>query len=132
MKNLVKDIKTAANLFLNMRKARKDGAEIVLEEKKTLPFIRTCSFYNTIEGCVLNHLSNEIECKAWEAYNALPDEVKYQLQFSPKSGEYKDRADLWRATLRPVMTDRQYHIAMNSIIAWYIHIVKMRKERTAA
>lgn len=132
MANLIKDIKTAANLFLNMRKARKDEVEVVLEEKKALPFIRTGGFYGTVEGCVLNHLENEIGDKARAAFNELPDEVKYQLQFAPKGGEFKERADLWRATLRPVMTERQYHTAMRAIIDWYIHIIEMKKERAAA
>ena len=128
MKNLVKDIKTAANLFLNMRKARKDGAEVVLEEKKILPVIRTGGFYGTVEGCALDRLEREVVIKAQEAFDALSDEVKHQLQFAPKSGEYKVRANLWRAALRPVMTDKQYHIAMNCIIAWYVHIKQMRFE----
>lgn len=132
MSNIIKDIKTVANVFLDMWRARKNGTEIVLEEKKVLPVIRSGGFYGTVEGCVLNHLDNEIGAKARAVFNALPDEVKYQLQFAPKSGEFKDRANLWRAALRPIMTDRQYHIAMNCIITWYIHIIKMEKERAVA
>lgn len=132
MANLIKDIKTAANLFLDMRKARKNGNEIVVEEKKVFPVIRSGGFYNTVEGCVLDGLERGIKQKAQEAFNELPDEVKYQLQFMPKSGEYKNRADLWRAILKPVMTDAQFHTAMGAIVDWYIHIIKIEKERAAA
>lgn len=104
----------------------------MLEEKKILPVIRTGGFYGTVEGCALDHLDREIVIKAQEAFNALPDEVKYQLQFAPKSGEYKGRADLWKAALRPVMTDKQYHIAMDCIIAWFMHIKRMRFEKGGA
>lgn len=132
MNSLIKDIKTATNMFLDMRQARKDGCEITLEKKRVLPFMRTGGFYGTVEGCTLDHLDREIVLKAQEAFNAFPDEVKYQLQFSPKAGEYKSRTALWRAALKPVMTDKQYHAAMNCIISWYIHIVKMRKARVNA
>lgn len=131
MSNLIKDIKTAARLFLDMRKARKDGAEVVLEEKKVLPEIRTGGFYGTVEGCVLSHYEGICDI-ARGAFNELPDEVKHRLQFLPKPGEYKGRADLWRAILRPVMTDSQYHAAMKAIIDWYIHIIKMDKKEDVA
>ena len=131
MANLIKDIKTAVSLFLEMRKARKDGEEIVLEEKKVLPVIRSGGFYNTVEGCVLSHYDGICDI-ASKAFGELPDEAKYQLQFVPKSGEYKQRADLWRAILRPAMTDAQYHTAMKAIVNWYIHIIKIDKKRVAA
>lgn len=130
MANLINDIRTAANLFLDMRKARKDGTEIVVEEKKVLPVIRTGGFYNTVEGCTLSWYDG-IRDIARKAFNELPDEVKYQLQFVPKAGEYKERAYLWMAILKPVMTDTQYHTAMRAIIGWYIHIIKERKENAA-
>lgn len=34
MANLIKDIKTTVNLFLDIRKSRKDGSEIVLEKRE--------------------------------------------------------------------------------------------------
>lgn len=132
MKNLIKDIKTAANLFLDMRKAQKDGYEITLEKKRVLPLIRSGGFYGTVEGCCLDRLDRDIVLKAQKAFNALPDEVKYQLQFSPKAGEYKSRADLWRAMLSPFMTDRECRIAMRCIVSRYIRIFKMEKAEVTA
>lgn len=105
MSNLAKDIKTAVNLFLDMRQARKSGSELVLEKNRSFPIVHSDGFYNTVEGCVLNHLDNKIGDKAQEAFDALPDEVKYQLMFAPKSGEFKDRTNLWKEALKPVMTE---------------------------
>ena len=126
MANLINDIKTTVNLFLDIRKSRKDGSEIVLEKKRVFPIIQTGGFYNTVEGCTLSWYK-EICDVAEAAFDELPDEVKYELQFAPKSGEFKDRVNLWRAILKPVMTDIQYYTAIKAIIDWYIHIIKIRK-----
>lgn len=130
MVNLIKDIKTAVSLFLDMRKTRKDGTEIVLKKRKVIPIIQTGGFYNTVEGCILSRYEGICDV-AEVAFDKLPDKVKYQLQFSPKSGEFTKRANLWRVMLKPVMTDKQYHIAIRAIIGWYIHIIKMRKGAVA-
>lgn len=132
MQTILNDLKTAAGLFVDMRKARKRGGAIRVEKKVQIPVIQSGGFYSTVEGCALDRLDREVVIKAQGAFDALPDEVKRQLQFAPKSGEYKGRADLWRAALRPVMDDKQYHIAMNCIIARFVHIKQMRLEKGGA
>lgn len=129
MKKLAKDIKVAARLFLAMRNARKDGAEVVLEKKRIIPAIQPGGFYGTVEGCVLSHLDREIALKAHEAYKTLPDGVKHQLQFSPEGGEFKERAKLWRDILSSLMDEKQCHIAMYFIVNWYIHIKQIGGEK---
>lgn len=126
--NILSDLKTSARLFLDMRKARKNGAEVIVEKKKVLPLIQTGGFYGTVEGCTLSHLDRAIVLKAQKAFKELPDEIKHQLQFSPEDGEFIERVRFWRDILNPVMDEKQYHIAMLEIIHWYICIKKMDKE----
>ena len=121
------DLKVAAGIFVDMRKARKEGVEVEVKKTVQISFIQSGGFYNTVEGSVLCNYGKDVSNKAQEAFNSLPDEVKHRLQFSPKEGEYKERANLWRAILKPVMADKQYHVAMKAIVSWYIHIVKLRK-----
>lgn len=108
-----------------MRKARKRGCGIRLEKKVKLPFIQSGGFYNTVEGCTLDHLDRKITDKAEEAFNKLSDEEKYRIQFSPKNGEFVERVRFWRNTLSPFMSEKQCHFAMYYIIHWYIHIKQM-------
>ncbi|MCI9135444.1 MAG: hypothetical protein HFI31_14865 [Lachnospiraceae bacterium] len=126
--NILTDLKTSARLFLDIRKERKNWAEIVVEKKKVFPLIQTGGFYGTVEGCTLSHLDRAIVLKAQEAFKELPDEIKHQLQFLPKNGEFIERARFWRDILSPVMDGKQCHIAMLDIIHWYICIKKMDKE----
>lgn len=126
--NILLDLKTSARLFLDMRKARKGGAEVIVEKKKVLPLIQTSGFYGTVEGCALSHLDRAIVLKAREAFEELPGEIKHQLQFSPKDGEFIERVRFWRDILNFVMTEKQCHIAMICIIHWYIYIKHMCKE----
>lgn len=125
MQTIWNDLKVAGGLFIDMRKARKDGSEIRLEKRVQLPLIQSGGFYNTVEGCTLDHLDRKITDKAEEAFNRLPDEEKYKMQFSPQNGEFAERARFWRNTLSPFMTEKQCHIAMYQIIHWYIHIKQM-------
>ena len=126
MQTIWNDLKVAGGLFIDMRKARKRGSEIRLEKKVELPFIQTGGFYNTVEGCTLDRLDREITHKAEEAFCSLSEEEKYKMQFSPKNGEFVERARFWRNTLSPFMTEKQCYIAMHCIIHWYIHIKQMR------
>lgn len=126
--NILSDLKPSARLFLDIRKERKNGTEIVVEKKKVLPLIQTGGFYGTVEGCTLSHLDRAIVIKAQEAFKELPDEIKHQLQFAPKDGEFIERVRFWRDILNTSMTKKQCHIAVCNIIHWYICIKQMHKE----
>lgn len=126
IKNVIHDAKAAVSLFGDMQKARKKGEEIVVERKIQVPFVVSGGFYNTVEGCTLSKLDKEIVSKAEDAFDGIPNEEKHKLQFSPKDGEFIQRAGLWRDILKPVMTEKQCHIAMKCIIEWYIHIKQMQ------
>lgn len=132
IKNIINDAKVCVSIFKDMQKVRKQGGDVALEKKVQIPFIRCGGFYNTVEGCTLSHLDREIVFRAQEAFAGLADDEKYRLQFSPKNGEFIERARYWKGILKPVMTEKQCLVAMNCIIGWYIHIKKMQLKEDSA
>jgi len=52
---ILNDLKAAAGLFVDMRKARKRGGAIKVEKKIQIPVIQSGGFYSTVEGCALSH-----------------------------------------------------------------------------
>lgn len=125
MKNtLIIDAKTAINLFGKIRKARKAGIETEVHEVevKRIPVISVPGFYDTVEGCVFANCANNIHETAKNVYKTFTNEKKGQLAFSPKDGEFIDRVNFWKDVLKPVLPPKQYNIAVQSLLHWYIHI----------
>lgn len=127
MANLIRDIKTAAKLFVDMRKAEKGGCEIVLRKTVEIPMIKSGGFYNTVEGSTLHNLGYNIANKAQIAFSKLSEEEKHRLQFAPKDGEFVERAKMWKNILIVEMSERECHIAMRRILEWYLHIKQMNR-----
>ena len=125
MNNIVTDMKAAVNLFKDMRKARKEGIAVEVRQCQQLPFIRCGGFYNTVEGLTLSYLDKKIADNSQEAFNRLSEDVKNLLYFSPKDGEFADRANFWRYLLEPVLTAEELRTALICILRWYIHIKHM-------
>lgn len=123
--NIVADIKEAVKMFTEVRKARKEGVAVEVRQYRQLPFIKCGGFYNTVEGCTLSWLDKRIVDKSQRAFNELPENVKNLLYFSPKDGEFTDRANFWRYLLEPVLTADELRVAMIHILRWYIHIKHM-------
>lgn len=127
MNGLLKDAKTAVRLFGEMRRARKDGGE--LEIRRSIPCINLGpAFYDTIEGCLLTHYGKDIHDIALNFFGRLPYEEQRWLSFVPKDGEFMERVRFWQKSLKPIMTSRQYGVAIRAIIHWYIHIKQMSME----
>lgn len=125
MKNtLIVDAKTAINLFGKMRKARKAGIEMEVQEVevKKIPVISAPGFYDTVEGCVFANCADNIHETTKNVFKAFTNEEKRQLAFSPEDGEFIDRVNFWKDALKPALPTRQYNIAMQSLLHWYIHI----------
>jgi len=96
MNNIVTDMKAAVNLFKDMRKARREGTGVVIKQCRELPFVKSGpGFYDTPEGCNLNHCGRRIDKAAQKAFAALPYEEKRRMCFTPKAGEYVERVDFW-------------------------------------
>lgn len=123
--NIVTDIKTAVKMFTEIRKARKEGVAVEVRQCRQLSFVRCGGFYNTVEGLTLSYLDKKIVDNSQEAFNRLPEDVKDLLYFSPKDGEFADRANFWRYLLEPVLTAGELRTAMICILRWYIHIKHM-------
>ena len=68
MNNIVTDMKAAVNLFKDMRKARREGTGVVIKQCRELPFVKSGpGFYDTPEGCNLNHCGRRIDKAAQKA-----------------------------------------------------------------
>jgi len=126
--NIMKDIKTAAGIFKDMRKARKEGAEIKIHKSVQRPLLNAGpGFYDTVEGCTLSNCSQEIRTAAQKAFRELPCEEKRRLLNAPEDGEFIERLHFWEGLLQPVLLPGQFRTARAALIRWYIHIKRMRK-----
>lgn len=124
--NLVTDIKTAVNLFRDMRKERKNGCNIEVKKVVDVPIINCGpTFLNTVEGCRLINGEYQIFESAKQAYDKLSQDEKYKLAHAPKDGEFIERARFWKSVSKPVMDSKQYRTSMYLILSWYIHIKQM-------
>lgn len=123
------DLKKAARLFIDMQAARKEEKKVTIVKSATIPVFNTgISFCSTIEGCVLANCKFQGVCDiANNAFSKLPYDVKLKLSYTPQYGEFIKRAHFWKELLQPVMTPKQFHVAMIQILDWYIHVKKMRK-----
>lgn len=121
------DFKTAANLFGELRRARKNGSEVRIQRTIQVPYVNLGpGFLDTVEGCTLIHCGKDVFERVLEVFSGLPYEQKHCLVFAPKDGEFISRAQFWRNTLKPVLSARQYYIAICAILQWYIHIKTSR------
>lgn len=130
--SFISDVKTAANLFREIRKARKDGVRIEVQRAKAMeiPVIGgTVGFYSTVEGCRLANGDRIICDIAEEAFRGLSCEDKHRLTLSIQDGEFVERVYFWKTLFAPVMTPVQCRNAVLQILQWYIHIKQMRMER---
>lgn len=131
--SFLSDVKEAVNVFRGIRKARKcgaDGVRIDAVPLKGLPRAQSCAFYSTVEGCALSRIDKEIRDKAQDAFHGLPYEEQHRMTFSPKDGEFLERAQFWRSLLEPVITAEQRRKAMIMIIGRYVYIKKLRLNGT--
>lgn len=130
--NFIADIQTAASLFSEMRKAKKDGGKIEVQRVKAtkVPVIGgTIGFYSTVEGCTFANGDRIICDIAEEAFRGLSYEDKHRLTFSPQDGEFVERVYFWGRLFDSVMTPEQRRKAVLQILRWYIRIKKARMEQ---
>ncbi len=129
MNNLVSDIRTAAEIFKDIRQERKNGNEVTVKKRIVIPFMNNgAGFYDTVEGCTLANCSKNVDDIAREAFDRLTREERHRLSFAPKDGEFMERARFWKELLKPLMTPSQYTEAITAILQWYIHIKHLRKD----
>lgn len=85
-------------------------------------------FLNTVEGCLLINCGPKIFFPARNAFRMLPYKTQEKLLCSPQNGEFLERAQFWKTTLKPVFPDKEYWEAMIAILRWYRHIKQVRKQ----
>lgn len=132
--NILQDIKTAASIFGEVRKARKRGANAVqIEPVYSVPCVTLKPAYrNTVEGCQTWKLGLDADRAVMEIFKSLPYETQRRLEFSPeKPGEWAERTRFWQQQLKPALPPKMYHDVMILFVGWYIHCLRLRKEATA-
>lgn len=122
--NILQGIKTAANVFGEVRKARKAGADgCQLHIARSVPVYHLGYWIETMEGCLFYG-------QKWQpvrdVFGNFPEETKRALVFTPKGhGEWAERARFWARELKPALPPELYHDAMLCLIGWYAHCLRM-------
>lgn len=128
--SLLKDIKTAAYLFSEVRKARKKGASGVLTKSfYSVPVLDFSPAYaNTIEWGLSWRAGREADRAVMEVFKRTQYEKQRWLECSPKtSRDWVERARFWQRELEAVLPPAMYHKAMALFISWYIRCLRKRK-----
>ncbi len=121
MEKFLNDFKTALAFFMDLRRI------------KPVDNIKTCtsiemgySLLDTVEGTVLYNCGKNIYTKANGFFKTLPYETKRFLAFSPNDGEYIDRAKFWKQALKPILSEKEYRIAVRRLLHWFIHCKQLK------
>lgn len=123
---LFSDLKAAAKVFKDMRKARKSGRETQIKNADQIFLVDSGpSLIHTVEGHVLMKGNKSIYYIAKKAFETLSYEERRKLAFAPVNGEFIERWHFWKNLLQPVMNPEQLRITMLSVLRWYIHIKRM-------
>lgn len=101
-----------------------DLDETEVRELYPVPVILTGYWTFTMEACLL---IGELGKAVRSVFAAFPEVVQHALTFSPESGGWADRAKLWRAVLKLALPPKQYHAAMQKLLAHYARVVRKRQ-----
>jgi len=120
IKEFLSDAAKAVQYFKQIRHGRKNIIKIPVYRFKP-------AYYNTVEGCYLSNCSRKVEKAGLAAFKSMPYEQQRAMEFSPKTGEFIERAKLWREVLQQTTAgSKEQHAAMVGILSWYRHIKHMR------
>ena len=127
--NILQDIKTAANVFGEVRKARKAGASgVQVKPVYTVPAVHFGYWGFTMEGCLFDG-------PKWQplrdVFNSFPEETQHALTFAPGDGEWGDRVRFWKEALRDTLEPDLYHEMILTLVRWGIRC-RQRTLREAA
>jgi len=101
------------------------------KEVKQIPvYILKPAYYNTVEGCYLSNCGQKVNAAGRSAFKSMPYEQQRAMEFSPKDGEYVERAKLWLEALRQTTAARkEQHAAMVGILSGYRQIKHMHENQ---
>ncbi len=125
MGNIFSDITTAVKLTGEVRKARKEGANLEVRKTWAVPMLKMGCWPWTMESCLFY---GEKWQPVVDVFDALPEDTQHALTFAPKDGEWTDRVRFWKEHLRPVLPPKQYHEALLILIRWGSQCVRRRLE----
>lgn len=126
---ILQDVKTAAEVFDKIRKARRAGASAVqVRPVYRVPAVRLGYFTGTMEACLFqgDAFCGDTFKTICAAFKTLPEEVQHELTFTPAPGGWAARARLWAGLLRPILPDALYHEAMLTLLRHYSKCVRQR------
>lgn len=121
--NILRDITTAVKLTGEIRKARKVGASgFQVSPVYSLPVCKISYWTQTMEATIMR--GGDTEKAVRDVFYALPEEIQHNFTFSPKKGEWAERARFWQLELKPTLPPEMYHKVMLLFIGWYIHCLR--------
>lgn len=101
-----------------------DLDETQVRELYHIPVVHIGCWTFTMEACLLE---GELGKAVRSVFAAFPEAIQRALTFSPKSGEWTDRAKLWQTVLKLALPPRQYYAAMQKFLAHYARVVRKRQ-----
>ena len=103
------------------QKMRKAGEPAEVNITLRLPVINmSCGLLNTIEGGVLYNHSRDVYNAVKTAFKSCSYEFRHLMMFSPKPGEWVERAKQWRLLMECAeLSDKEISYAMGKILRWH-------------
>lgn len=115
--NLLQDIRAAAGVFADLRRARANGKNVRVQRVYRVPVRRLGYWGSTPEGCLFYGQKWQ---RIRDVFDRLPEETQHALTFAPLDGEWGERVRFWQRELRPVLDPKLYHEAILTLARWGI------------
>ena len=121
---ILQDIKTAAKVFSEVRKAREAGANAVqIKPVYRVPVVNPGYWGFTPEACLFYG-------RKWQplrgVFNSFPEETQHALTFAPKDDEWTSRVEFWEKPLREALPPELYAEAMAILCEWVLRCMERR------
>ena len=113
------DLKMAASVFQEIRAARKNGCTVAIKYPIKYAGVANIGPLGSMEGIILSNFHGTIGRATETAWAEMSHEERYRFAFTPKPGEYLERAKLLKARLAPHLTQTELYTAMNAILHKY-------------
>ena len=120
------------NAVKEVRQAHKRGLygkDIRIEAAAPVPVVRCSYWLNSVEAGIFFDAQAEIYRTVKQVFCALDESTQHALTFSPRPGEYAQRAKFWKEQLKSALTPVQYMTAMQALFDWFKHCIRMGYSR---
>lgn len=124
MVGVLSDIRTSCDVFRNLRRVRSEGGTAQIKKIWQFPVVNIGYWGFTLEACIFQE---DYRFAIMHAFNNFDEETQKACTFVPAVGEWGNRVRLWQEALRPVLPPKDYHNAIQTLIWYGIHCVRMRK-----